>query len=88
MNPSILPIYVRQIAKQMISDNNNIIVLVNMNEMNVRNVYGEHFSPDISDEDFKKLYWLCCLIVQDFHGKSDKIDRIRNPMDDAVTWKW
>lgn len=44
-----------KIPKQLIRDNCNVIVLFKQDDINLRHVFDEHVSPDMSYENFKKL---------------------------------
>lgn len=54
-----------KIPKQLIRDNCNIIVLFKQDDMNLRHVYDEHVTPDISYQDFKKI---CSMCWNEQHG--------------------
>lgn len=48
-----------KVLEQLIKDNCYVIVLLKINEMNMRGIYDEYVSPGISYNDFKKLSSLC-----------------------------
>lgn len=59
--------------KQLVRDNCNIIMLFKMDEINLKHVFDEHVSPDMSFDDFKKICSQCWtdrygtfVIVKDF----------------------
>lgn len=43
------------ISKQLIRDNLNVIVLFKQDDINLRHVFDENVSPEMSYENFKKL---------------------------------
>lgn len=62
-----------KIPKQLIRDNSNLIVLFKQDETNLKHIYNEHVSPDISYDTFKNLCAECwkenyepIVIVKDF----------------------
>lgn len=63
-----------KIPKQLIRDNCNVIVLFKQDEINLKHVFDEHVSPDMSFDDFKKVCSECwntnkfgsLVIVKDF----------------------
>lgn len=62
-----------KVPKQLIRDNCNFIVLFKQDEVNLRHVFEEHVSPDITYEQFKELCRECWIdnygslvIVKDF----------------------
>lgn len=64
-----------KIPKQLIRDNCNVIVLFKQDDVNLRHVYDEHVSPDVTYDDFKRLCSRCwndsnfgtLVIVKDFN---------------------
>lgn len=74
---SIDPIYMCQtyskVPKQLIRDNCNLIVLFKQDEINLKHVYDEHVSPDMSFDEFKHICSECwndafslLVIIKDF----------------------
>lgn len=68
-----------KIPKQLIRDNSNIIVLFKQDDMNLRHVYDEHVSPDVSYDVFKQMCSECwndnfntLVIVKDFDLKNGR----------------
>lgn len=62
-----------KIPKQLIRDNCNVIVLFKQDDINLRHIYEEHVSPDITYDHFKNLCSQCWseqygtfVIVKDF----------------------
>lgn len=48
-----------KIPKQLIRDNCNMIVLFKQDEMNLKHVFDEHVSPDMTFEEFKEMCAEC-----------------------------
>jgi hypothetical protein len=48
-----------KVPKHLIRDNANFIILFKQDELNLKHVYQDHVSPDISFEDFKNICKLC-----------------------------
>lgn len=62
-----------KIPKQLIRDNCNLIILFKQDEVNLKHVYDEHVSPDMTFEQFKVICSKCwsekyetIIIVKDF----------------------
>lgn len=63
-----------KIPKQLIRDNSNVIVLFKQDEINLKHVFEEHVSPDMTFDRFKEMCsecWKenydCLVIVKDFN---------------------
>jgi hypothetical protein len=48
-----------KVPKHLIRDNANIIILFKQDELNLKHVYQDHVSPDITFEEFKKICKVC-----------------------------
>jgi hypothetical protein len=80
-----------KIPKQLIRDNCNVIVLFKQDDMNLRHVFDEHVSPDMSYDVFKLLCSQCwngsqqygaLVIVKDFELNDG---RYRRGFDEYIT---
>ena len=54
-----------KVPKHLIRDNANLIILFKQDELNLKHVYDDHVSPDISFETFKEM---CALCWKDQHS--------------------
>ena len=69
-----------KIPKQLIRDNCNVIVLFKQDDINLRHIFDEHVSPDMTYEDFKQVCFKCwnedkfgsMVIVKDFELKNGR----------------
>lgn len=50
-----------KIPKQLIRDNCNLILLFKQDEINLKHVFDEHVSPDMSFDEFKKMCSKCWI---------------------------
>lgn len=48
-----------KVPKQMVRDNCNVIVVFKQDEINLKHIFDEHVSPDMSFDDFKKVCSEC-----------------------------
>jgi hypothetical protein len=48
-----------KVPKHLIRDNANLICLFKQDDLNLRHVYQDHVSPDVTFEQFKKICQLC-----------------------------
>lgn len=55
-----------KVPKHLIRDNTNFIVLFKQDGLNLRHVYDDHISPDITLEEFKEICSLCWRKKYDF----------------------
>jgi DNA polymerase III delta prime subunit len=55
-----------KVPKHLIRDNANFIVLFKQDELNLKHVYDDHVSPDITYDEFKKVCCLCWKNKHDF----------------------
>jgi len=55
-----------KVPKHLIRDNANFIILFKQDELNLKHVYDDHVSPDLTFEEFKKLCGLCWKNKYDF----------------------
>jgi DNA polymerase III delta prime subunit len=55
-----------KVPKHLIRDNANFIILFKQDELNLRHVFDDHVSPDITFDEFKKLCSLCWKKKYDF----------------------
>ncbi|MEY2831111.1 MAG: hypothetical protein RLZZ574_369 [Cyanobacteriota bacterium] len=63
-----------KVPKHLIRDNTNFIVLFKQDELNIKHIYDDHVSPDISFDEFKTMCRLCWDKDYDFLT----IDKTRN----------
>lgn len=54
-----------KIPKQLVRDNANLLVVFKQDEMNLRHIFTDHVTPDISFGDLKNI---CALAWKDKHG--------------------
>lgn len=54
-----------RIPKQLIRDNANLLILFKQDEMNLRHVFNDHVTPDMTFNKFKQL---CSLAWNDRYG--------------------
>jgi hypothetical protein len=55
-----------KVPKHLIRDNTNFIILFKQDELNLKHVYDDHVSPDITFEEFKKVCRMCWEKKYDF----------------------
>jgi hypothetical protein len=66
-----------KVPKHLIRDNTNFIVLYKQDELNMKHIYEDHVSPDITFDQFKTMCRLCWEKEYDFLT----IDKTRNMAD-------
>jgi hypothetical protein len=66
-----------KVPKHLIRDNTNFIVLFKQDELNMKHIYDDHVSPDITFDQFKAMCRLCWEKEYDFLT----IDKTRNGTD-------
>lgn len=65
-----------KIPKQLIRDNCNLVILFKQDDMNLRHIFSDHITTDMSFEKFKEL---CAEAWQDNYGFL-VIDKTRDPL--------
>lgn len=78
-----------KIPKQLIRDNCNVLILFKQDDINLRHIFDEHVSPDMSYDDFKQMCFKCwnekkfgsIVIIKDFELNNG---RYRNGFDEYI----